>query len=107
MPHMDYTLSDGLYGSFNSVMYDHAVLSFRAVAVSKNNASVQETSARLFGPTCDGLDTVIEQTSLPMLSLGDLVLFPAMGAYTKTGACDFNGMRVSEPTVVYVHSMAD
>lgn len=111
VPHTDYTLSDGLYGSFNNVMYDHAELTYRVVHVSDDRANGisdgNATSARLFGPTCDGLDTVIENTMLPELSLGDLVVFPAMGAYTRTGSCDFNGVAVTAANFVFVSSQSD
>lgn len=40
----------------------------------------------LFGPTCDGLDTVARDVPLPRLRNGDWVLFPRFGAYTIAGA---------------------
>ncbi len=36
----------------------------------------------LFGPTCDGLDTVAVGLPLPLLAPGDWLLWPNMGAYT-------------------------
>ena len=44
---------------------------------------------------------------LPELALGDLVVFPAMGAYTRTGSCDFNGVAVTAANFVFVSSQSD
>lgn len=45
----------------------------------------------LFGPTCDGLDTVCRDVPLPRLRNGDWVLFPRFGAYTIAGTCGGRG----------------
>ena len=59
----------------------------------------------VFGPTCDGLDTVLRDEPLPRLRAGrDWVAFPRMGAYTLAGASAFNGFDATAPAVVYVWS---
>ena len=60
----------------------------------------------MFGPTCDGLDVVLQGCSLPRLRNGNWLVFPDMGAYTLAGACNFNGMGVSDANVSYVYSLA-
>ena len=46
----------------------------------------------MWGPTCDGLDCVLPQVSLPDLSPGAWLYFPNMGAYTMAAGSTFNGM---------------
>ena len=59
----------------------------------------------VFGPTCDGLDTVLRNEPLPRLRAGrDWLAFPRMGAYTLAGASAFNGFDATAPAVVYVWS---
>ena len=111
----DYWITDGLYGSMNSVMYDHATLSTRPlVSNAINEASaeshVEDTVSQqlykstVFGPTCDGLDTVLTDYSLPKLRNGDWLVFPKMGAYTLSGASNFNGIQSTDIKMCYVWS---
>ena len=59
----------------------------------------------VFGPTCDGLDTVLRDEPLPRLRAGrDWLAFSRMGAYTLAGASAFNGFDATAPAVVYVWS---
>lgn len=99
----DYWIPDGLYGSMNSVMYDHAVLSAHPLGGAKADAAT--VTSNVFGPTCDGLDVVLKDYQLPFLNIGDWLVFPNMGAYTLAGACNFNGMGVTEANVCYVVSL--
>ena len=58
----DYWITDGLYGSMNNVLYDHAVLSARPLRCPTLPAaptSAQQFSSIVFGPSCDGLDVVL------------------------------------------------
>ena len=162
-PTRAYWITDGLYGSMNSVLYDHATLTARPLVgvgptgggmgvkaeVGGVGGSGEEGGAppvcgepailvppplprppprtssdahnscgrgccahvppgqvrsTLFGPTCDGLDTVLSDYALPPLAPGDWVAFPCMGAYTLAGASAFNGFDATRPTVVYAWS---
>lgn len=120
---MEYWVTDGLYGAMNSVLYDHATLSC-AVLRAPSPAAGGHTSAiatspsadltdghegplhptTVFGPTCDGLDTVLRDVRLPELSVGDWLLWPHMGAYTAVGASNFNGIDATAARVFYVAS---
>lgn len=60
----------------------------------------------LFGPTCDGLDTIVREHPMPALRNGDWVVFPSMGAYSIAGACDFNGFNILGSKFFYVCSEA-
>ena len=125
----DYWITDGLYGSMNSVMYDHATLTTRALAATmpsgqcnlserdepqienkftvaseQRSAEEQLYKSTVFGPTCDGLDTVLTDYSLPKLRNGDWLVFPNMGAYTLSGASNFNGINSTDVKMFYLWS---
>jgi ornithine decarboxylase len=81
-------LDDGLYGSYNGQMFDHAMYSVRPL---RDDGS--RVPAVLAGPTCDSIDVVREQIELPMLEIGDVLVGQTMGAYTSSSATDFNFIR--------------
>lgn len=56
----------------------------------------------IWGPTCDGLDLVVENVLLHEMDLGDWIIFENMGAYTLPVASPFNGFPVPK-----VHIVAD
>lgn len=90
-----YYLNDGLYGSFNCLLYDHAVAPQPTVLRSGKVLSPDEAGPNVrctvFGPTCDGFDVVADSMDLPRLQVGDRLLFPNMGAYTSAASTSFNG----------------
>jgi ornithine decarboxylase len=111
---IDY-LSDGVYGSFNCILYDHQNpvpkllshndgfcydASFRR---RTNETFTDGVKCSIWGPTCDGLDCIAPSFVLPVvLEVGDWLYFEDMGAYTICAATRFNGFRPSE--VFYVSS---
>ena len=105
-------LSTGLYGSMNSLLYDHATVAPRPLRLSPGPALPKQGPAAaaaartgdVFGPSCDGLDTVLRGYALPELDVGDWLVFGSHGAYTFTGACPFNGMDPT-PATFYVFSL--
>jgi len=90
-----YYLNDGVYGSFNCIIYDHAVAPQPKVLRGGEELSEEELEeserCTVFGPTCDGFDVVAESMELPRLRAGDRLLFPNMGAYTSAASTSFNG----------------
>ena len=103
----DYWITDGLYGSMNCLLYDHATLAPRALVLETNAEKQEERPLRkstVFGPTCDGLDTVLRDYSLPEMEVGDWLMFPGMGAYTLCGASKFNGINAVDVPTFYVCS---
>ncbi len=80
-----YYLDDGLYGSYNGQLFDHATFPVEALV-----ASTTTYPSVLAGPTCDSIDIVAEDILLPALDVGDLVIGRQMGAYTCSSATDFN-----------------
>lgn len=54
----------------------------------------------VWGPTCDGLDCIMEDCRLPEMQIGEWIYFEDMGAYTMCCASTFNGMP--RPRVFYL-----
>lgn len=90
-----YYLNEGLYGSFNNLLYDHAHIQPKAL-ISGNLHQ-----CTLFGPTCDGFDCVSKSSLLPELDVGDWLYFEQMGAYTTAASSRFNGFEVCKTFYIY------
>uniref|UniRef100_A0A7S1HPS2 Orn/DAP/Arg decarboxylase 2 C-terminal domain-containing protein n=1 Tax=Phaeocystis cordata TaxID=118079 RepID=A0A7S1HPS2_9EUKA len=107
-------MTDGIYGSFNNLLYDHATLTAKPLLCASNPCSCSSDNgvgsmaqlhpSTLFGPTCDGLDTVMKDVQLPNMENGDWVSFPSMGAYTISASSNFNGIISDNPKIFYVFS---
>ncbi|CAI9603780.1 unnamed protein product [Staurois parvus] len=95
-----YYVNDGVYGSFNCILYDHAHV--KPILQKKPKPDEKFYSSSLWGPTCDGLDRIVERCELPELQVGDWMLFENMGAYTVAASSTFNGFQ--RPTLYYVMS---
>lgn len=92
-----YYINDGVYGSFNCIMFDHAAPV--PVLLGEHDHSLNFTTS-IFGPTCDSIDLIIKDHLMPELHVGDWVTFPDMGAYTVAAGSQFNGMP--PPRMYYV-----
>lgn len=93
-PCFRYYLNDGLYGSFNCVLYDHAevVPELLYDGPSRHDAaSSAPLRCSIFGPTCDGFDVILGDHRMVELQEGDWLLWRNMGAYTSAAGSDFNG----------------
>ncbi len=89
-----YFLDDGLYGSFSGRLYDHC-----QYQVLTNRNTTWKRSV-LAGPTCDSFDVIYKDVILPPLEVGDILLFPAMGAYCSVSASSFNCLKGAEYIVI-------
>jgi len=90
MPAYMYYVNDGVYGSFNCCLFDHAIVEAKALKVSQNALTYRSS---VWGPTCDGLDRIMEECYLPSLDVGEWLVFENMGAYTVSAASTFNGFQ--------------
>ncbi|KAF9427955.1 hypothetical protein BGZ94_003756 [Podila epigama] len=108
-----YYINDGMYGSFNCIMFDHQVCEPK-VLLKDGGFTYRQAHATIpgphglasvWGPTCDSIDCITSKTSLPLLETGDWLYFENMGAYTITAASQFNGFRKSE--VLYTATEQD
>ncbi|KAH8257852.1 hypothetical protein KR038_002136 [Drosophila bunnanda] len=116
-----YYLNDGVYGSFNCILYDHQVVT--AEHYLDEADALPQFKSLIWGPSCDALDkvgraykpnlrlydnfTLLSQISedllLPNLNRGDLIGFSNMGAYTVPIASPFNGFEV--PKTLYFRAI--
>uniref|UniRef100_A0A8C9P653 Ornithine decarboxylase n=1 Tax=Spermophilus dauricus TaxID=99837 RepID=A0A8C9P653_SPEDA len=95
-----YYVNDGVNGSFNCILYDYAHV--KPLLQKRPKPDEKYYSSSIWGPTCDGLDRIVECCDLPEMHVGDWMLFENMGAYTVAAASTFNGFQ--RPTIYYVMS---
>ena len=100
LPPLDY-INDGVYGSFNCIMFDHQQVEPYVLTIERSFhldqfAGTPVVPSSVWGPTCDSIDCVCPLTNLPpSLEVGDWVGFRNMGAYTTCAASQFNGFQRS------------
>ncbi|NP_001280679.1 antizyme inhibitor 2 [Chinchilla lanigera] len=75
-----YHLDDGVYGIFNSVLFDNICPT--PILHKKPPTEQPLYSSSLWGPAAAGRDCVAEGLWLPQLHVGDWLVFENMGAYT-------------------------
>lgn len=92
-----YYINDGVYSSFNCILYDHQKVEPIPL---KTNDNLDEYDCSVWGPTCDGLDQVVMEARLPKMAIGDWIVWKNMGAYTLSAAGSFNGFPKAEVHVV-------
>lgn len=86
-----YYVNDGVYGSFNCIVFDHQTPDIIPVNIYCDVLY----KSQIFGNTCDSLDEIIKSTLLPELNIGDYLYIPYFGAYTSSAKSDgFNGYKV-------------
>ncbi|XP_016893661.1 antizyme inhibitor 1 isoform X2 [Cynoglossus semilaevis] len=79
-PEFQYYINEGVYGTFSSKLSDTVIV---APSVHKNiSLDAPVFSSRLWGPSGDDLDLVVEHCLLPELNIGDWLLFSHAGAYS-------------------------
>lgn len=86
-----YTLNDGVYGSFNCIIFDHA----EPIVMPFNERTERRYHSVLFGPSCDSIDVITKDAMLPKLGVGDRVFVKNFGAYTKASSSSFNGFKTT------------
>eukprot|EP00127_Corallochytrium_limacisporum_P000645 Clim_evm44s22 gene=Clim_evmTU44s22 len=94
-PAFMYYLNDGVYASFNCILYDHATVNPIPYSESALRTADSTFQSSLWGPTCDGLDCITKDTLLPELEVGDWLIFENMGAYTNAAGSAFNGFTLA------------
>jgi len=96
-----YTLDESLYGQFSSIVFDHAKPAF-AVDTGDRDVVPSDRKSLFFGKTCDSLDLLFAQEGGVEYEVGDMFVFPYMGAYTSASATTFNGFAL--PKRIYLES---
>ena len=78
-----YTINEGIYGSFSAVMFDYA----KPIIKPFNERNEEELyPSTVFGPTCDSLDKITEDAMLPEMAVGDWCFVDNFGAYTRASS---------------------
>jgi len=98
--HFLYYANDGIYQSFNCILFDHYT-PVPLVLVPREDNSHQFKST-IFGPTCDSIDCIGKDIGLPELNVGEWLYFKNMGAYSVAAASPFNGFKAN-PTTFYIY----
>jgi len=98
--HFLYYVNDGVYQSFNCILFDHYVPTPLVLNPSSSSSSLFRST--VFGPTCDSMDCITKDGSLPELHVGEWLYFKNMGAYSVAAASPFNGFKAN-PTTFYIH----
>jgi len=91
-----YYINDGVYGSFNCKLLDHAT------PILKTIKQGELFSSTVYGPTCDSID-IVDECHLPELDVGDTIFIEKMGAYTNASSSPFNGFEVTD--FIYVSTI--
>ncbi len=89
--YFNYYLNDGVYGSFNCTIFDHA----KPKILPYNERDGKFYKSYIWGNTCDSMDSCGIHY-LPDLAIGERVLVENMGAYTTAAATTFNGFKKTE-----------
>lgn len=112
-------INDGVYGSFNCIVFDHQIVHPYPLTIAHQSTSAvppfppppnvhlpidlpvqlgykDTEKASVWGPTCDSFDCVRQVVRLPQgLAVGDWLGWGEMGAYTMCAASRFNGFNKS------------
>lgn len=103
---IEYWISEGMYSSFNALLYGCATLNCTPLACNSNpknpTCEGQRTYvSKLFGPTCAAVDTITQDIRLPELEVGDWLIFKNMGSYTSCCGTSFNGFKTATKSYAY------
>lgn len=88
-------IPDGIYGAFNSIVYDHNDPHFEI----HTEGDSEKLPTTIWGQTCDSADIVYEDMMWPELEVGDLLIVRRFSAYTYAPTSFFNGFH-HHPVVV-------
>lgn len=104
---MEYWMSDGLYGSFNCILYDQQIPNYKVLRNPLlgplDNNDQPTFPSILWGASCDTYDKITNTSiDLPLLRNGDFIQLDNFGAYTISAAKDFNGIKMTKIPTFYI-----
>ena len=73
-----YYVNDGVYGSFNCLVFDHATVT---PEVFGTDEKAEKFPSSIWGPTCDSLDCITKNVLLPKVC--NSVIFSTAGPQLK------------------------
>jgi ornithine decarboxylase len=97
-----YYLSDGIYGSFNCINYDHQKPEL--IPLLSRYEDDPKYNSTFFGPTCDSLDCIYKDVPYYELNVGEWLYINDFGSYTISPSSSFNGFSVTNKK--YIHTYA-
>ena len=97
-----YYLSDGIYGSFNCINYDHQKPEL--IPLLPRYHDDPKYNSTFFGPTCDSLDCIYKDVPYHELNVGEWLYINNFGSYTISPSSSFNGFSVTNKK--YIHTYA-
>lgn len=96
-----YYINDGIYGTFNAIIFDHAVFIVHYIKMKEDNTTNEQFKSVIFGPACDSIDCIAHSVDLPLLNIGDVLWFPDVGSYTNACATNFNGFQTKKYVFIW------
>jgi ornithine decarboxylase len=108
---MEYWIADRLYGSFNCIIYDGQNPIFKPIEnplliqscdIFKKKSNEMLHPSKIMGCTCDSFDRIDEIFHFPELQIGDYFMCENFGAYTHSGAMNFNGIEMIDIPFFYI-----
>jgi ornithine decarboxylase len=96
-----YYINDGIYGTFNAIIFDHKVFLVHYLKMKDENQKSEQFKSVIFGPTCDSVDCIAHLIDLPLLNIGDVLWFPDVGSYTNACASNFNGFQTKKYVFIW------
>ncbi|XP_020263023.1 ornithine decarboxylase-like [Asparagus officinalis] len=99
----EYWVNDGIYGSMCCIKMDAVNVSI--VPLEQRPEGTETYASTVFGPTCDSMDVIASEVELPELEVGEWMVSPAMGAYTKAMGSSFNGFSTPDLRVYLANSV--
>ena len=73
-----YYVNDGVYGSFNCLVFDHATVTPEVFGTEEK---AEKFPSSIWGPTCDSLDCITKNVLLPKVC--NSVIFSTAGPQLK------------------------
>lgn len=98
-PIFHYYINSNLYGMFNNIVFDKAIISFNLL----NKYPDEKFNSTVFGQTCDSMDKIKEMVELPELACGDWLYVLNHGAYTMASGSTFNGFNLADVKYIYTY----
>lgn len=96
-----YFMNDSMYQTFSMFLYEPGYAQILAFNNLKNTGD--KVMSTVFGRTCDGMDVIYKNTSMPKLEIGDLCIAEHFGAYGWNTHLPFNGFK--NPNLIFVLSV--
>jgi ornithine decarboxylase len=96
-----YYLSEGIYGSFNCINYDHQKPEL--IPLLPRDQYDPLYNSTFFGPTCDSLDCIYKDVPFVELEVGEWIYVGDFGSYTISPSSAFNGFSVTNKKYIQTY----